>query len=163
MNQVLTKWFCNDVQINVTPNSLFLGFDPKPIIPYMIDESIDLEIAILEGRHLFPGIKKGSDCNIQVKWEIIGSNVDTCMGTSKGMIFFFVSIFFSSLLAILLISVVNNAFNPKWDEKFDVGLIIAPSLAVLRISVYNLIKKSKTSDFLCQATLPLDHLRQGYR
>ena len=50
----------------------------------MIDESIDLEIAILDGRHLFPGIKKGSDCNIQVKWEIIGSNVDTCMGTSKG-------------------------------------------------------------------------------
>ena len=92
MNQVLTKWFCNYLQIKVTPNSLFLGFDPKPIIPYMIDESIDLEIAILEGRHLFPGIKKGSDCNIQVKWEIIGSNVDTCMGTSKGMIFF--SIFF---------------------------------------------------------------------
>ena len=58
------------------------GFDPKQ--PNMIDESIDLEIAILDGRHLFPGIKKGSDCNIQVKWEIIGSNVDTCMGTSKG-------------------------------------------------------------------------------
>ena len=88
MNQVLIKWFCNYFQIKVTLNSLFLGFDPKQKYTKFIDESIDLEIAILEGRHLFPGIKKGSDCNIQVKWEIIGSNVDTCMGTSKGIIFF---------------------------------------------------------------------------
>ena len=80
---------------NKSNSKLPIGFDPKQ--PNMIDESIDLEIAFLEGRHLFPGIKKGSDCNIQVKWEIIGSNVDTCMGTSKGMIFplfLFIYLFF---------------------------------------------------------------------
>ena len=80
MIQVVTQLFTKKVTLNCF--FFFEGFDPKQ--PNMIDESIDLEIAILDGRHLFPGIKKGSDCNIQVKWEIIGSNVDTCMGTSKG-------------------------------------------------------------------------------
>ena len=58
----------------------------------------------------------------------------------------------------------DNAFNPSWDEKFEIGLIHLPSLAVLRISVYNQIKNPVTiNDLICQTTLPLDHLRQGYR
>ena len=51
----------------------------------------------------------------------------------------------------------NNAFNPLWNQKFKFGLIHAPELAVIRFSVYN------QSDHLCQATLPLNYLRQGYR
>ncbi len=76
--------------------------------------------------------------------EIIGCTADCCYGTTK------------------IIS--NNAFNPSWDEKFQMGLIHVPSLAVLRISVYNAIKNPvPQSELLCQAVLPADYLRRGYR
>ena len=58
----------------------------------------------------------------------------------------------------------SNAFNPSWDESFDLGTVHRPNLAVLRISVYNHIKNPvPAAEFLCQATLPLTSLRTGYR
>ena len=44
------------------------------------------------------------------------------------------------------------------------GWILVPSLAVLRISVYNQIgRPDPRISLLGQATLPLAYLRQGYR
>jgi hypothetical protein len=58
----------------------------------------------------------------------------------------------------------SNAFNPSWDESFDLGVIHRPQLAVLRISVYNHVKNPvPAADFLCQATLPVAEIRTGYR
>lgn len=118
------------------------GFDPKDTA--LKDKSLHLSIAILSGRHLHPDIKKGADCNTFVKVEVIGCPIDCCYGTTKVC--------------------VDNAFNPSWDERFNLGLIHAPSLAVLRISCYNQIKNPvPQNELLCQATLPIDCIRKGYR
>ena len=50
---------------------------------FINNDSIRLEIAILSGRHLYPDIKKGSNCNTFVKVEIIGEKVDTCYGYTR--------------------------------------------------------------------------------
>lgn len=118
------------------------GFDPFDTV--LKAKSLHLSIAILSGRHLHPDIKKGEDCNTFVKVEVIGCPIDCRYGTTKVC--------------------EDNAFNPSWDERFNLGLIHVPSLAVLRISVYNQIKKPvPQNELLCQATLPVDCIRNGYR
>ena len=49
--------------------------------------------------------------------KVIGCPIDCCCGTTD--------------------IVAGNALNPSWDETFEFGVIHTPSLAVLRISVYN--------------------------
>ena len=56
----------------------------------------------------------------------------------------------------------SNGFNPSWDELFDFGTIYAPSLAVLRVSVYHK-EAVGSNELLGQSCIPLSCLRQGYR
>ena len=107
---------------------------------------IHLEIAILSGRFLCPDMNNTSrqgiaPCNTFVKLEIFGCTADRSFGDTEVFVY--------------------NAFNPVWLENFDFGWIHVPSLAVLRISVY--IGQEKTYDLLCQTTMPVEHLRKGYR
>ncbi len=119
------------------------GFHPDD--PVSRDKSIHLTIGILSGRLLKTTREDYS--NTIVKVEIMGCPVDKCYGITSKIC-------------------KGNSFNPKWEEKFNFGLIHDPSLAVIRFSVYDQTKSTKLvvqNTLLCQATLPLDYLRQGYR
>ena len=61
-----------------------LGFDPCDTT--INQNSIELSVSVLCGRHLDPEIRKGSDYNTFVKLEIIGCPVDCCYGKSGTLI-----------------------------------------------------------------------------
>ena len=123
-------------------SNIFLGgFNPYDTA--LKDKSIHLTMAVLSGRHLYPSIKKGSISNTFVKIEVFGCPIDCSYGVTK--------------------TCNQNAFNPTWDEKFNLGIIHVPALSVVRVSVYDFKPKSRKTELLCQATLPVDYLRSGYR
>ena len=54
------------------------GFDPRDTT--INQNSIELTVSVLCGRHLDPELRKGSVYNTFVKLEIIGCPVDCCYG-----------------------------------------------------------------------------------
>ncbi len=98
-------------------------------------------MSVLSGRHLYPGIKKGSNCNPFVRIEVFGCPIDCCYGVTK--------------------ICAQNAFNPTWDETFNFGIVHIPSLSVVRVSVFD--SRKKGNELMYQATLPVDYLRGGFR
>ena len=104
-------------------------------------KSIHLTMSVLSGRHLYPGIKKGSHCNPFVRIEVFGCPIDVCYGVTK--------------------ICAHNAFNPTWDETFNLGIVHIPSLSVVRVSVHD--SRKKGNELMYQTTLPVDYLRSGIR
>ena len=98
-------------------------------------------MSVLSGRHLYPGIKKGSHCNPFVRIEVFGCPIDVCYGVTK--------------------ICAHNAFNPTWDETFNLGIVHIPSLSVVRVSVHD--SRKKGNELMYQTTLPVDYLRSGIR
>ena len=141
-----------------------LGFDPCDTT--INQNSIELSVSVLCGRHLDPEIRKGSDYNTFVKLEIIGCPVDCCYGKSGTLIKIWNYLIWSFLLGTTNV-IRNNAFNPCWDETFNFNLIYRPSLALLRISVYHqnpkTAKNPGSQKKLGQATIPIEYLRPGIR
>ena len=135
------------LSIKAFPNFLGLfisgGFNPYEQTPK--DKSIHLTLSILSGRHLYPGIKKGSNCNPFVRIEMFGCPIDSCHGVTKVC--------------------AQNAFNPTWDETFNLGIVHIPALSVVRVSVFDSkdSKKKSNNELLYQSTLPVDYLRSGFR
>jgi len=57
----------------------------------------------------------------------------------------------------------SNGLNPVWDEKDGFKFVVTrPWVAMLSVIVYDKLENGM-EDFVAGASIPIAHLRQGYR
>ncbi|KAJ8974219.1 hypothetical protein NQ317_018142 [Molorchus minor] len=116
------------------------NFDPYDKNTLIGVEPLTLTIRIIAGRHLCRSKKGVASPRILI--EIMGAPFDSSEQKAR--------------------HILDNGFNPRWNDETYEFVITNPHFALLRFVVQD-IDVFGESNFICQATYPVTCLRTGYR